>query len=371
MFANRTENFFNPLDFKPSNIYELPVVTKSVFSEKYILISYFNNGVCEGTIITGPTLPYPISDVVLNAIINDRRAFFYREKVYQYYQTLPIITPERLNHISVFIYQLFNKQLISPKSVLNEDIKVIDINKKREKAKFEASQHLQPIKNNQFRLFEKKLLYIIREGRVDEISELSMIKEEEAASVLSKSSYIRSNKNHIITLITLVTRAAIDGGLLEDIAFSLHDSFIQQLEELQRLDEIRSLAQDVLYTFAEKVKQSKNEQHSKKIINCKDYIYRHIYDDINHDDIAKQTGLSPKYLSALFKKEVGLSVSEYIQQTKIEEIKKLLAYSNTPISDIGSMFHFNDQSYFTKVFKKVVGVTPKQYRERHHLLGKG
>jgi AraC-like DNA-binding protein len=75
-------------------------------------------------------------------------------------------------------------------------------------------------------------------------------------------------------------------------------------------------------------------------------------------------------LSFLFKKEVGITVSEYIQQTKIDEVKKLLAYSKTPISEICSLLNFNDQSYFTKVFKKVVGITPKQYRERYHLLEK-
>nr|WP_083442866.1 AraC family transcriptional regulator [Paenibacillus sp. IHB B 3415] len=84
--------------------------------------------------------------------------------------------------------------------------------------------------------------------------------------------------------------------------------------------------------------------------------------------IARTVGLSPKYLSALFKKEVGLTVSEYIQQMKSDEAKKLLAYSKTPISEICTLLSFNDQSYFTKVFKKVTGVTPKFYRERFHFL---
>lgn len=370
LYENQTEKFLNPLNFKPSKEYRFPVIKKSVFSEKYIFVSVFNNQVFEGTVATGPALSFPLSEEKINGIINDSYAFFYREKVFHYYRSLPIIGHEKLINISVFIYHLFNNELLSPKLIMSENAKLSDTNITNEKVDLTVSHNLQYNIVHHDRLFEKKLLSIIREGRVENLKELSAIKEEEAASILSKSSYLRSNKNHIITLITLVSRAAIDGGLHEEIAFSLHDNFIQQVEELNRLDEIRSLAGDALYTFAEKVKEIKDEQYSKTITTCKDYIYKHIYEEINHNDIANKVELSPKYLSFLFKKEVGMTVSEYIQQTKIDEVKKLLACSNTPISDICSLLNFYDQSYFTKVFKKLVGITPKQFRERHHLLDK-
>lgn len=73
------------------------------------------------------------------------------------------------------------------------------------------------------------------------------------------------------------------------------------------------------------------------------------------------------YLSQLFKKEVGIPISDYIQQERIEEAKKLIALSDTPLSDVCSSLTFNDQSYFTKVFKKFTGVTPKQYRNNKHV----
>lgn len=368
LVENQKEKFFNPLNFKPSKEYRFPIIRKSVFSEKLSFVSVFNDQVFLGTVIAGPTLAFPLSEDRISGIINDTRAFFIRDKVFHYYRSLPIIGAEKLVNISVFIYHLFNNELLSPKSVIeNAEISEMNTN---EQLNFAVSQNLQSNVFQSTRLFEKKLLYLIKEGRVEDLNELSNIKEEETASILSKSSYLRSNKNHIITLITLVSRAAIDGGLHEEVAFSLHDRFIQQVEELNRLDEIRALAGDVLYTFAEKVKQVKAERYSKTITICKDYIYKHIYDEINHNEIANKVELSPKYLSFLFKKEVGITVSEYIQQTKIDEVKKLLAYSKTPISEICSLLNFNDQSYFTKVFKKVVGITPKQYRERYHLLEK-
>ncbi|MEH7490633.1 helix-turn-helix domain-containing protein [Neobacillus niacini] len=368
LYENQKEKFFNPLKFDARAEHHYPVIRKSIFSEKYILISVFNNQQLEGTVITGPALSFPLAEDRLSGIINDARAFFYRDKVLHYYNSLSIIGSEKLKNIAVFLFHLFNNQLLSTDSVMSENSKLTKTN--NEKVNLAVSQNLQSNVFHHDRLFEKKILYIIREGRVEGLQELSIIKEEEAASILSKSSYIRSIKNHIITLITLVSRASIEGGLHEEIAFSLHDSFIQQVEELNRLDEVKSLAREVLYTFANKVKQVKDERYSKTITTCKDYIYKHIYEEINHNDIAHKVELSPKYLSALFKKEVGITVSDYIQQTKIDEVKKLLAYSKTPISEICSLLNFNDQSYFTKVFKKVVGITPKQYRERHHLLEK-
>jgi len=368
LYKNQKEKFFNPLNFRPSKVYSAPVIKKSAFSEKYILLSVAKDKEFTGTVIIGPILSYSLSKELIDGIVNDSRAFFYREKVIHYYNSLPVISLEQQKNISLVAFHLLNNYFINPTSIINDDdIESTDSNK-IEKLDLVVSENLQSGVFHNDRLFEKKVLYFIKEGKVENLQELSVIKEEEVASILSKSSYLRSIKNHIITLITLVSRASIEGGLNEEIAFSLHDNFIQQLEELNRLDNVRLLAGDILYTFANKVKQIKEERYSKTIINCKDFIYEHIYEEISHDDIARKVNLSPKYLSVLFKKEVGITVSDYIQQSKIEEAKKLLAYSKTSISEICVLLNFNDQSYFTKVFKKVVGVTPKKYRDTQHLL---
>ncbi|MBT2291844.1 helix-turn-helix domain-containing protein [Paenibacillus albidus] len=354
------------MNFYASKPYEFPLIKKSAFSEKFILISIFNNQAFEGTALIGPSVSYPISEDRVNGIIHDSHGFFYRDKVLQYYKSLPIILHEKLLSISTIVFYMFNHVLFSPESVWEKNVEFTESNEKTEKMELEITSNLH---SNLFhgRLFEKKMIEIIKEGKVEEIKDLP-ISEEEEASVLSKTSYIRSNKNHIITLITIVSRASIEGGLHEEIALSLHNRFIQQVEEMDTLDEIRELAKEVLYIYAKKVRQAKNECYSKTITTCKDYIYKHIYENISHNDIARTVGLSPKYLSVLFKKEVGSTVSTYIQQMKTDEAKKLLAYSKTPISEICTLLSFNDQSYFTKVFKKVTGVTPKFYRERFHLL---
>ncbi|RCW77000.1 helix-turn-helix domain-containing protein [Saliterribacillus persicus] len=371
LYENQKDMLFNPLSLNPSKNLHFPVIKKSAFSEKLVLISVLQEEVLLGTLLIGPSLPFTLSEDVISGIINDWEAFFYQEKVIRYFKSLPIIGTDKLINISLFANLLFNNKLLSPQSVvITESAESVKENKKNQQIDLAVSENLQSNVFHHDHLFEKEILYIVREGRVEELKSFPIVKEEEDYNLLSKTSYLRSVKYHIITLITLVSRASIEGGLHEEIAFSLHDRFILQLEELKRLDDIRSLAKDVLFTYTEKVKQVNDERFSRTITVCKDYIFKHIYEEISHDDIANKVELNPKYLSRLFKKEVGITVNEYIQQKKIDEAKKILAYSKTPISEIFSLLNYNDQSYFTKVFKKTVGITPKQYREKHHLLEK-
>lgn len=72
--------------------------------------------------------------------------------------------------------------------------------------------------------------------------------------------------------------------------------------------------------------------------------------------------MNPSYLSTLFKKEVGMSISEYVQSAKVNEAKNLLSYTSHSMSDISSLLNFYDQSHFIRVFKKYTGVTPKQFK---------
>ena len=115
--------------------------------------------------------------------------------------------------------------------------------------------------------------------------------------------------------------------------------------------------------FADNVLKAKNNKYSKPIISCQNYISKHLYQELSLSELAEFIGLSPKYLSALFHKEVGLTLTEYINSKKIEEAKHLLMSTNHSILDISDWLGFHDQSHFTKIFKKFTGVTPKKFMD--------
>ena len=84
--------------------------------------------------------------------------------------------------------------------------------------------------------------------------------------------------------------------------------------------------------------------------------------EITLQEVAAYAGLNPAYLSSLFKKEMEINFSDYITDKRITQAKFLLKNSNATIVDIAGTLGFQGQSYFSNVFKKYTGMTPKQYR---------
>lgn len=368
-YQNEKQNLFNILNFDPNKPYKFPVIKKTYFLENYLLISVMKNNQLEGTILIGPSISFPVSEQKISGIINDFHVFAHRELIFNYYESIPIIQNEKLLNICVLIFQLFNHIFISPETVMVENKEFMQTTRKINDTFVEISKTMQFGSFHHDPLLEKRFLHIIKEGKLQELKNFTGLEGAETG-VLSKSSYIRSKKNLCIASITLATRAAIDGGLHSEVAFTLSDIFIQRLEDLKNVDKIDELMYEAILTFTEKVLEVKEQRYSKTITTVKNYIYNHKYEKINHAELANAVNLNPSYLSVLFKEEVGIPVSEYIQQIKIDEAKNLLAYTDTPLSEISSLFHFTDQSHFTKVFKKLAGITPKQFKEKHHLIEK-
>ena len=86
------------------------------------------------------------------------------------------------------------------------------------------------------------------------------------------------------------------------------------------------------------------------------------------EDLAEVLGVSASYLSRLFKKETGDSVSIYIRRQKIEMAKHLLQYSEFSMIEIANRLSFSSQSHFIQQFREIVGMTPKKYRDLNHAI---
>ena len=102
--------------------------------------------------------------------------------------------------------------------------------------------------------------------------------------------------------------------------------------------------------------------YSKPVIMTMDYIYDHLHSRITETEIAEYVSLSPSYISRLFKKEVGVSLSTYIAVKRVETAQNMLKYSDLSIKEIVSKLNFPNQSVFYKFFKSHTGLTPSQYR---------
>ena len=107
--------------------------------------------------------------------------------------------------------------------------------------------------------------------------------------------------------------------------------------------------------------------YSKQIVRALDYISEHLHTRIMINEAAKHLQISSAYLSRLFKSETGMAFSDYVNRKKIEEASSLLRFSEYTDLEISTLLCFSSQSYFIKIFKKYVGMTPREYKKRYRL----
>lgn len=123
----------------------------------------------------------------------------------------------------------------------------------------------------------------------------------------------------------------------------------------------------VAYVFNKSISYVEEVTKSQTVIEkVKRYINENYDNDITRDDMANYVFLNPDYLSRIFKKATGLSLSEYLTEKRIEKSMSLLATTNIQISNIATEVGYNNMNYFSKIFKKITGTTPVEYRKKSH-----
>ena len=140
----------------------------------------------------------------------------------------------------------------------------------------------------------------------------------------------------------------------------------QNCELLTTLENITNLQYRMISDYTERVQRlQKGSCTSKLMIDVVNYIWHHISELITVEKMAEALFMSRPYLSRKFKEETGESLTDFILYEKTEETKRLLRYSDKPITAISSYLGFSSPSHFSRVFKARVCITPGEYREKH------
>ncbi|WP_039944196.1 helix-turn-helix transcriptional regulator [Thermicanus aegyptius] len=208
---------------------------------------------------------------------------------------------------------------------------------------------------------EKQLVHAISLGNWEEAKEtLDEINRMDRA-ILAKDP-LRSLKNSLICSCTLFTRAIIQGGVDPENAYNLSDVFIRQIEETRDRKDLEELEYEMLYSFINRVREEKKVTYQWVVSRALEYIHDQILSNLTLKEIAAHIEVHPSYLSKVFHAEVGISLIEYVNRKKIEASQYFLLHSNSSISEIAQLFGYCNQSYYTLLFKRYIGLTPKQYR---------
>lgn len=221
--------------------------------------------------------------------------------------------------------------------------------------------------NSEF--FENLLLHNVEHGHLDLETLYSNHYTYGVSGRMAPGNPIRQKKNELIALITLVSRAAIRGGYPYELALTLSDDYLQQIEYAKSENELEQLMNTLYNDFVAKVREVQQKpQYSKAISELMTILDSSVTKDFSIENATTRLGYSKYYLTQQFKKETGISVNDYLRNQRIEYAKILLSTTNTDISEISRSLHFVSSSYFAKNFKLLVGVSPSEYRNSNNSL---
>ena len=160
-----------------------------------------------------------------------------------------------------------------------------------------------------------------------------------------------------VASVTLIIRFAITGGMNSETAYTSSDYYIQQMDKCKTVAEVRDLHLE------------KEKIYSKTVMHCMNYISCHLNRPVCVTEIAAQVKRNPDYLSSLFKKETGKTISEYVMESRLQAARNMLLDSDCSCAEVSAAFGFSSQSYFTRMFRLYTGETPKKFREKYMQSG--
>ncbi|MCR5479954.1 MAG: AraC family transcriptional regulator [Ruminococcus sp.] len=231
-----------------------------------------------------------------------------------------------------------------------------------------------------YRLFVQKETGFTRTAFHDEIGRYQQVIEGDVAALKALFSQprdkffegkgqlsddpLRNMMYHLVVGVAVITRMCVDAGMEHNVAYTLSDIYIKRGDKCRTPDAVLDVMEEYQLDFAQRMKEvRKGAAISLHVKRCSDYIYEHLHETVTLTGLAKREKLNPSYLSKLFSKELGVGVKDYIIKAKIDTAKNILRYSDFSILDISISLGYSSQSAFTAAFRKLVGMTPKKYRD--------
>lgn len=267
-----------------------------------------------------------------------------------------VLNGEKLSIADITIYD--EEQL-----KLSDEISAVETRKNYDETEFPAGG-TETVHNTL--ALEQTIMNFVRRGDAAALKEWLKNAPAVRSGILS-SDALRQLKNTFIVTATLVSRAAIRGGMDVNDALSLSDAYIQKCELLSSVESIENLQYHMVFDYTgrtEKLRLGKTP--TKLLTDIANYVQKHLSEPVDINALAKAMFVSRTHLAVKFKKETGMTLTDFVLKEKVEEGKRLLRYTDKPISSIAAYLGFSSQSHFANVFKKYADSSPNEYRLKHN-----
>ena len=212
-----------------------------------------------------------------------------------------------------------------------------------------------------YALAEKHLVEAIRLGKAEASDYFNMIMDH----IRSFSDDTRRNK--ILEVLILSNHAkSLDSQ--NDASFMDYTAIAVELMSLSG-DELLESAYRSFNFMTSYVKPQSNIDYSNHIVMVtKEYLEAHYAEDISLENVAEQVNISPQYFSKLIKKTTGFNFIDWLSMLRVKKAKELLTNSNLTVKEVCFMVGYKDPNYFSRIFKKRIGITPSEYVKKQLLF---
>jgi AraC-like DNA-binding protein/ligand-binding sensor protein len=207
---------------------------------------------------------------------------------------------------------------------------------------------------------ERMLLAAIRRG--DNENGRKILNELLAALLFSNPGEYRYIQFRAIELVVLLSRADVNPACTEKIILETNNSYLKQIQESDNIEDLTDVLHIVVDRIAGRIFSFQGIRHAAALRKAEHFIWENYTRKISLQEIAAVSGLSAPYFSTIFKEEMGENLSSYLNRLRVEKAAALLADTDLSLSEIAGACGFEDQSWFSKIFKHYTGISPGKYR---------
>lgn len=272
---------------------------------------------------------------------------------------LQIVTPPRAQMLKKLLDHLLSPLMEGERAVLLQtQEKIYQQSRINETIQRYKGQE-QPEATEFFYQKEKKLLTKVRTGNIQEVK--GTLNDLLGFVLFSQGGDLEQVRVRAVELTTLLSRVAMDGGAQTSTIYELNSKLLPAMYQEKNLDDLCLRLQEVAEYFMGAMfsGQDKGNHHIRRAMQ---YMAEHYSDHLDLATVAEHVQLSPSYLSGLLREVTGVSFREHLCRIRVEESKPLLLSTDYSLGEIAVAVGFPDQSYYCKVFRRIVGLTPGKFR---------
>ncbi len=321
---------------------------------------------CKKTFIAGPYINFEITQkTIIDSATRYNIPQSLRNQIEKYYTAIPVYTDEDIirslfNALGVELWGSMESFTTQKLSLIPNENSFPEVVEKLSQQIDDPLLAMQLIESRYEG--ERQLMKAVSQGITHKAEQIISISSELMLEMRVPDP-VRNMKNYVIVANVLFRKATEQGGVHPFYIDKVSSEFAKKVEKIKTVQEGIDMMHDMIYKYCDLVKKHSMKNYSMMVQKAIALIDSDLTADLSLRKQAELLNVNASYLSSLFKKETGVTLTEYVSKKRIDHAAFLLTSTNMQIQAIAQYCGIFDVNYFTKTFKKIMGKTPKEYRE--------